>query len=418
MNTPAAKMQSATAMETLAPSLTAEGMSEIADVINLKTSAFAEAAGTGASRVFRSFRTAEIMEISGLSDRQIREWRRDNKDSLSSYTGSQHASSALPQLPLTLAEMHRMMGDFKVLPRRPAGSRAMRLGCFNFKGGSTKSSTALNLATFFALAGWRVLAIDADPQGSLSTMFGYSPEDVPAEHTLLPALKSVSSQELFDSVTLAPLATHISGLDLIPANLDMIGADFDITAAFMNKVPAAQQFYNCVNNAISTIENNYDIIFIDGAPAFSFAALATMWASDGMVIPVPPASPDFKATAAFCAMAGSGLQSLADRAGTPDRAWSPVMFLHNRVKAKSQSAEIIQALSKEAFGRFRCDVSIPDSSAIPNALARQMSVWEATSNDVDSRGLRMARLAYADVCTRLLSAIRASWQAGFAAEGR
>lgn len=400
----------------LALPMTASALSDIADAINRMSAAYAEVAGTAENRSFRNFRTSDLLEITGLNDRQVREWRRANKHTLESYDPAAETKGTLPQLPLTLAEMHRMMQELGVAPRRPKGSRAIRLGCFNFKGGSTKTSTCFNLAGFFALYGWRTLVIDADPQGSLSTMFGFSPEDVDPQHTLLPALNSVSSQDLFNQITLSPLKTHIDGLDIVPANLEMIGADFDITAAFMERLPAARDFYACVDRAIRTVEHNYDIVLIDGAPAFSFAALATMWAADGMIIPVPPASPDFKATAAFCAMASSGLQSLANRAGDPERQWAPVMFVHNRVKNRSQSSEVIQSLSKEAFGRHLSEAGIPDTTAIPNALARQMSVWEATPSDVDSRGLRQARLAYAELGGKVVNAIRAAWASGFAKE--
>lgn len=400
-------------------SLSSAAFGNIAKAIHGKTAAMAEAIGAGEVREFRSLRTAEISEISGLNYRQIREWRRENRNSLKAYSGKSYTGPEhLPQLPLALDEMHRLMADHGVLPCRPKGARAIRMGCFNFKGGSTKTTTVLNLATYFAMHGWRTLAVDADPQGSLSTMFGHSPEYVSNKHTLFPAFKSASSQELFDSMTLLPLRTHVSGLDILPANLDMIGADFDVTAAFMDKAPAAKDFYNCVDAAFRTIEDDYDIILIDGPPAFSFTALATMWAADGMIIPVPPASPDFKATAAFCAMASAGLMALAERAGCPDRVWSPVTFFHSRAKSKSQSAEIIRSLSKEVFGRFRSGVSIADSAVIPNATSRQMSVWETTANDVDRRGLRSAREAYGALGAELVFAIQAAWQSGCVPENR
>lgn len=400
----------------LALGMTASGLNDIADSISTQSAALAEAVGTGKNRRFRTFRTAELTEITGLTERQIRDWRRKNKHLLASYNPQSESSNILPQLPLTLGEMHRMQLDFNIAPRRPAGSRAIRLGCFNFKGGSCKTSTCFNLAGYFALYGWRTLVIDADPQGSLSQMFGFSPEDVDTRHTLGPALNSVGSQDLFDQATLEPQKTHIDGLDIVPANLDMIGADFGMTLAFTENKAGARDFYACIDSAIRQVEHHYDIILIDGAPAFSFSALAAIWAADGMVIPVPPASPDYKATGAFCAMASSGLQSLANRAGVPNREWAPTIFVHNRVKGRSQSADIIQSLSKEAFGRHLCEASVPDNSAVPNALARQMSVWEATPSDVDGRGLRHARLAYAELGSKVVSSIRAAWASGFAKE--
>ena len=142
-----------------------------------------------------------------------------------------------------------------------------------------------------------------------------------------------------------------------------------------------------------------------------------MWAADGMVIPVPPSAPDYKATAAFCSMAGSGLATLCKRDNHTNRAWAPVMFLHNKVRAKSQSMEIIQQLSHEAFGPYRCSHSIPDVAAVPNALNLQMSIYEATSSDVGSRGLRQARDAYNEVAERLTQSMKAAWESGFATAG-
>ena len=62
------------------------------------------------------------------------------------------------------------------LPRRRPGDKLQIITVANFKGGSAKTTTALYLSQYLALAGFRVLAIDLDPQASLSAMFGYQPE--------------------------------------------------------------------------------------------------------------------------------------------------------------------------------------------------------------------------------------------------
>ncbi len=402
---------------TIYPSVNASGMDRIATQISERNEALREVTGTGVDRVFRSFRTAEVKEVTGLSDHQIREWRKANREELAAYRAASESGKpdSLMHMPLTLEEIHHLMEHYGVRPRRPDGHRALRIGCMNFKGGSSKTSTTLHLGEYFAIQGWRTLIIDADPQGSLSGMYGFNPEDTDDELTLLPALQSVSNVDAAAPVQLRPIKTHIHGLDIIPSNLEMIGADFEISAAFMNRVPAATEFYECVNRAITTIQDDYDLIFVDGAPAFSFAALATMWAMDGLIVPVPPASPDFKATGAFCSMAASGLGKLAVRAGLPDREWAPFLFLQSRVNAQRTHTNVITALSREVFGRNRIDVSIPDNAAITNAIALNQSIWSVSASDVEARSLKIARTAYTSACKEILMAINESWRKDSAA---
>lgn len=357
-------------------------------------------------RVLRPFRTAEIEDISGLNERQIRAWRKAHLDEL------EH-KDAKNGYPMTLAEIHRMMADHDALPRRPEGRRAMRMGVVNFKGGSTKSSTTLHLSIFLAMRGWRTLVIDADPQGTLTTLFSFDPDSIDEALTLAPVFRSVSDRDLFTSVKLSPLPTHIDGLHFVPACLDMIGADIQIANAFVNRGQAVSKFYEIVSRAISTVEDDYDIILIDGAPAFSFAALATVWAMDGLIVPMPPEAPDYSATGSFFSMIGEALETVCARAGQEDRVWAPAVVVHNRVKA-SQSSEVFRRLSRHVLGAAQLEQFIPDAKVIPSALALLRSVYEVNSTDVDSRALRKARDAYNNFGREVQRLIEGAWSSGIA----
>ena len=249
--------------------ITPSALEGIGDAINASTELLADVSDTGERRRFRSFRTTEIMEITGLSRDKVMRWRNKNMENLASYKAStQPDAPSIPQHPLDLAEIHALMRDYKVLPSRPEGARALRMGVFSFKGGVTKSTTTLNLASYYAIHGWRVLIVDGDPQGSLSTVFGYHPETIDPDRTLLPALTLATDDA--DQAPLKPCSTHVHGLDILPATLDMIGADFEIAAAFTARTKASPRFYECVSRGLATVEDKYDIIFIDSAPSFSF----------------------------------------------------------------------------------------------------------------------------------------------------
>ncbi|RUV37498.1 plasmid partitioning protein RepA, partial [Mesorhizobium sp. M1A.T.Ca.IN.004.03.1.1] len=89
----------------------------------------------------------------------------------------------------------------------------------NFKGGSGKTTTSIHLAQFLALRGYRVLAVDLDPQASMSAMLGYQPEfDVGENETLYGAIKyDETRRDVADIVR----QTYFPGLDLIPGNLEL-----------------------------------------------------------------------------------------------------------------------------------------------------------------------------------------------------
>ena len=89
----------------------------------------------------------------------------------------------------------------------------------NFKGGSGKTTTAAHLAQYFALRGYRVLAVDLDPQASLSALFGFQPEfDVGDNETLYGAIRYDESQRALAEI-LRP--TYFAGLDIVPGNLEL-----------------------------------------------------------------------------------------------------------------------------------------------------------------------------------------------------
>ena len=97
----------------------------------------------------------------------------------------------------------------------------------NFKGGVTKTSTAMNLAQGLALRRCRrVLHVDLDPQGSSTTLYGINPNaEVEASQTVLPVIEKIQ-----DDLRYAPMKTYWDNLDLIPASSDLFNAEFLLPA--------------------------------------------------------------------------------------------------------------------------------------------------------------------------------------------
>lgn len=145
----------------------------------------------------------------------------------------------------------------------------IRVAIANQKGGVGKTTTAINIATAMAATGWRTLLMDLDPQGNASTGIGVGTAD-----------REYSSYDLI--VDQRPLAdcimpTRIPGLDLIPATVDLSGAEVELVAV--------DDRTDRLRTALAD-HASHDICFIDCPPSLGLLTLNAMTASDTMLVPL------------------------------------------------------------------------------------------------------------------------------------
>jgi chromosome partitioning protein len=145
----------------------------------------------------------------------------------------------------------------------------IRVAIANQKGGVGKTTTAINVATAMAAIGWRTLLIDLDPQGNASTGLGIDN-----------SARAVSSYDLLvDQVPLPEcvVPSRIPGLDLIPATVDLSGAEVEL----VNVQNRTDRLRDALNGAA-----NYDICFIDCPPSLGLLTLNAMTAADTLLVPL------------------------------------------------------------------------------------------------------------------------------------
>src|SRR5690606_19393631 len=119
-----------------------------------------------------------------------------------------------------LAQTARGREIYDFVPRRGANEHLQVIAVTNFKGGSGKTTTSVHLAQYLALQGYRVLAIDLDPQASLSALLGVLPEtDVKSNETLYAAIRYDEERRPLSDVI---RKTYFDGLDLVPGNLELM----------------------------------------------------------------------------------------------------------------------------------------------------------------------------------------------------
>lgn len=140
----------------------------------------------------------------------------------------------------------------------------------NQKGGVGKTTTCVNMATFMALMGKKVLVVDLDPQGNATSNFGIE------KGSNFNSMYQVMSEE--KQVKEAIYDTEIKNLSIIPVNIDLAGVEVEL-------VYMKNREY-VVKKIFEQIENNYDYITIDCPPSLGLLTINAFTASDAVIIPI------------------------------------------------------------------------------------------------------------------------------------
>ncbi|MBY5935651.1 AAA family ATPase, partial [Tateyamaria omphalii] len=182
-----------------------------------------------AAKEMRKFTSGEAATLLGVGDSYLRKLHLEGRGPSPEVTSGNrrlYSAADIQSLRHTLETTARRPGEY--LPGRRDGDEMQIIGVMNFKGGSGKTTTAAHLAQRLALKGYRVLAIDLDPQASLSALHGVQPEyDLPEGGTLYDAIRYDDPAPISSVIR----KTYIPGLDLIPGNLELMEFEHDTPRA-------------------------------------------------------------------------------------------------------------------------------------------------------------------------------------------
>ena len=154
-------------------------------------------------------------------------------------------------------------------------SNCKTISVCNQKGGVGKTTTTVNLGVGLAMQGKKVLLIDADPQGDLTTCLGWQDTDG-LGITLATKLTDVINETMNDPTV--GILHHDEGVDLIPANLELSAMEFNLVNAMSRETT--------LKNYLSQVKNRYDYVIIDCMPSLGMVTLNALSAADSVIIPV------------------------------------------------------------------------------------------------------------------------------------
>ncbi len=140
----------------------------------------------------------------------------------------------------------------------------------NQKGGVGKTTTAVNLAAAIGHYGYKVLLVDADPQGNATSGLGVNKKDV-LKSTYDMVVSNVKAEDIIKK-------TEFKNLDLLPSNMNLAGAELELVDI--------ENRDSRMRNALAMVKDRYDFIIVDCPPSLGLLTVNILCASDSVIVPI------------------------------------------------------------------------------------------------------------------------------------
>jgi chromosome partitioning protein len=333
-----------------------------------------------AMKSLRSFTSGEVAQIVGVSDGYLRQLSLDGLGPAPELGTAGRRSYTLRQineLRAYLAEA-RPKEAMKFWPRRRGNDKLQIVTVANFKGGSAKTTTSLYLVQGLALQGYRVLAVDLDPQASLSAMFGYQPEfDIAPNATLYGAIRYDDERVDMRSVI---RKTYFAGIDLVPGNLELMEFEHETPRAMSKRSGPESLFFRRVAAAIEDVEADYDVVVIDCPPQLGFLTMGALNAATGMLVTIHPQMVDVASMSQFLLMTADLMAVIEEAGARLD--YDFLKFVVTRHDPRDVPEQEIVGLLRDLFGSDVLNATAWKSTAIANAGLTKQSLFELSKGAV------------------------------------
>jgi len=359
-----------------------------------------------ALKSLRQFSSAEVAEFLGVTQNHIKKLHLEGKGPAPEVSCSGRRSYTAQQM-LELRQYLDKHGrsDFKrYVPHRRLGEALQVISVVNFKGGSGKTTTAAHLAQYLALTGHRVLAIDLDPQASLSALHGIQPE-LDKNPSLYEALRYDEHRKSIRDI-IRP--TNFPGLDIVPANLELQEYEYETPLAASNKSsPEGRLFFTRISSALKEVDDHYDVVVIDCPPQLGYLTLTSLTASTSVLITVHPQMLDVMSMSQFLLMLGGILQSIKGAGAAVRLKW--FRYLVTRYEPtdgpQAQMVGFLQAL----FNKRMLKSQMLKSTAVSDAGITKQTLYEVEKSQFTRSTYERAIESLNLVNSEIVSLVHKAW---------
>ncbi|MBB6014633.1 chromosome partitioning protein [Aquamicrobium lusatiense] len=359
-----------------------------------------------AKKDLRSFTLAEVANYLGVSQSHLKKLHLEGKGPVPETSSTGRRSYTAQQM----LELRQYLDQYgrsearRYVPHRRPGEKLQVLAVVNFKGGSGKTTTAAHLAQYLALTGHRVLAVDLDPQASLSSLHGFQPE--------LDRIKSLYDAIRYDDerVSLSDIihTTNFPGLDIVPANLELQEFEYDTPLAMADRSSnAGKAFFTRIARSLEEVENRYDVVVVDCPPHLGYLTIAALTAATSVLITIHPQMLDVMSMGQFLLMLGNILEPIRSAGAEVNLEW--YRYLITRYEPMDQPQAQMVAFLQTLFGEFILRNQMLKSTAISDAGITKQTLYEVEKNTMTRSTYERAMESLDGVNSEIAGLIHEAW---------
>lgn len=324
------------------------------------------------SRKMRLYSTTEVCHMIGKSTTSL--YNAENQGVIDKPEINENGR----RVGYSLGDINKLRDHFMIKVRGKLKGEDVRLAVtvalYNFKGGVGKTTTAVCMAQYLAIQGYKTLLIDMDSQGSTTSLFGYIPdEDIDVNDTVLPyTLYGEQS-----SLAYAVRKTHVDGLFLIPANQHLSSSEFEAASQISGSDREnALDFFHRLKDGVDTIKDDYDFVLIDAPPSLGIIGIQTLISVDNIVIPCPPRMLDFVSTRQFLQTATEYVSQVSQ-----EKQFNSIKVLASMYDKRNTKSKEFMEVMEVVLDQHMYKNPMLHSESIDNSTAVFQTPWEAEKPD-------------------------------------
>lgn len=333
------------------------------------------------AKTLKTFTSREVAALLGIAESTLRQMSLDGESVIPDRQDNGRRIYTLSQVNQIREHLARKRPSeaLEFLPRRRDGDKLQVIAVANFKGGSAKTTTTVHLAHYLAIQGLRVLAIDLDPQASLSAMFGYQPEfDVDENETVYAAIRYDDRRRPVQEVI---RSSYFDGIDLIPANLELMEYEHETPQAIAEGYGRGDEiFFRRLAAVIAEVEANYDVVLIDAPPQLGYLTLGALCAATSLLITIHPAMIDVASMNQFLAMMSDLMHVIEDRGGVLSHDF--IRYVITRHNPNDGPQVNVVTLLRSLFKDDVLAPAVVETTAIASAGLEKKSLYELSRGSV------------------------------------